>query len=451
MVQRAATQCGVDRLLHVVGTAVAAIVVGAMVGALTALGAYLAIDVMLSNVRDLPAPVMALVPLFGLAVVAVIVRLAVSAADPDPGDEFIYAVARHRRLNAANVAGRVAAAIAGVGSGCALGLDVPATYLGGAMGELVSRRSRRLFLDPNLLMVAGAAAALAGLLGHPAVGALFVVEVGYRVGLDLRRLPVALLGAMAGFGSFRLVLETPPLIAVRGFQLNTRVVVVAVVAGILGGLLATALSTAVRQAREASAVFAAPLRVSIAGVTVAVVFYLSRLSDVDGLTLGPGGAAMGWALDPSRPTGWVLMIGALLLIAVPVCVAGGGVGGLVVPTLAIGALAGRAVAGPVAPTQLAVVAVLAGGAAVAAAYRVPLTSLALVVGVCADARAVIPAIVAVGIATLATRGVSISQSQRPLPKLVRVPVPTARGRIRASGHRDGDLDDLGADLDVWDP
>jgi H+/Cl- antiporter ClcA len=389
----------------------AAAVVGALTGLLVAGMDYLVIEQILAHVRERGGVIVVLAPGVGLVIAALVLRWSVPGASPGTTDDYIRGATGRAPIEPTSAPGKAFAVIGTVGLGAALGLEGPAMYLGGALGVAVAERFRRYRLDADLLLVAGAAAGVAGLLGQPLLGALLAVEIPYRFGIDAKRLGVAAVGAIAGFATFRVALKLPPLITVRHLTIDVRLIIAAVIAGAAGSLIARALGALIAAAKEAAASVVLQLRLPFAVGLVAVCYLVSVLVDGDGTTLGPGGAALSWALDPKRATVAALVVVLARLVATPSAIVGGGAGGLLVPLLAVGAVFGRAVAGPVAPGQLAAVAALGAAACIAAGYRVPISAVAYATVALGSVGAVIPALVAVGVAMALGPGVVVSPAQ----------------------------------------
>ena len=82
----------------------------------------------------------------------------------------------------------------------------------------LQRRFRRLLVgaDPNLLLVAGAAAGIAAIFKAPATGAVFALEVPYQDDLARRMLLPALVAAATGYLAFVAINGTAPLFPVHG-------------------------------------------------------------------------------------------------------------------------------------------------------------------------------------------------------------------------------------------
>jgi CIC family chloride channel protein len=436
----------VNSLRRLVGLALTLAVLGAVAGVVTVGFEYVVINVLLSHVRDLPPSIMALVPLIGLVATALVLRWSVPGSDPSTTDDLMGAVSGHWSIDPTEVPGKAVASAVSVGSGAPMGIDGAAAYLGGNLARIAYRRSNRRrthdHISSEVLLAAGAAAALAVVFRQPVFAALFVVEVPYRTGLDLRRLPAAAVGAASGYAAFvTCTRDWSNLFDVPTFTLNGQLVLAAVVGGVLGGVIARVFGTLCLQAGELAASVVRPVRIPLAGAALAVLFIVSKASKVDGLSLGPGGAALGWAADSSTGRSAIIVILVVRLLATPVASVGGSAGGLLIPLITLGALAGRVFVAPIDKNQTVAVMVLCGAACLAAAYRVPLAAVAFATASLGSGSAVVAAMVAVLVAMAVSTGVSITSAQADSPVLV--PVHTPQRRSGRHAHPDdSDLDDL---------
>lgn len=92
-----------------------------------------------------------------------------------------------------------------IGAGLALGREGPSVQMGGNIGIIVSRITRRTSYDLRLLVAAGAAAGLATAFNAPIAGGVFVLEELVKR-FDPRTTIATLLASGAGFASAQLLL-----------------------------------------------------------------------------------------------------------------------------------------------------------------------------------------------------------------------------------------------------
>ncbi len=128
-------------------------------------------------------------------------RTAGRGLSPSTSDEYLRAFhdpAVH--LVVRPLVARLAASLATLGFGGAMGLEGPSLYLGATTGSEVQRRLPRAFrnADERLLMVAGAAAGVAAIFKAPTTGAVFAIEVPFQDDLARRMLLPALAASASG-------------------------------------------------------------------------------------------------------------------------------------------------------------------------------------------------------------------------------------------------------------
>ena len=295
---------------------------------------------------------------------------------------------------------RAVAIFATVGLGAPMGTESPAAHLGVAAGSAFERFGGRWWGVARCAGVGGGAAGVAALMGLPLVGLAFMLELGRRnrAPLSLSRVLAASSGALAGWG-FNMVLDLSliqlivPAIAPEGLA---RALTTATLVGVLSGTLGSVTGSAIYKARSWSA---DPLVKLLAGggLLVVCIFAIGFLA-TPAAAIGPGASAVSWAGASSASALTLLAVVALRATATTAAVMAGGCGGLFVPLLSIGDLAGRALApGLGVSSDLAAAAGAAGSSA--GGYRLPLTAIAMVLTVGGPGVARLTCVAAVGVAT----------------------------------------------------
>ena len=200
----------------------------------------------------------------------------------------------------------------------------------------------------HLLLVAGAAAGVAAIFRAPATGAVFALEVPYQDNLARNMLAPALVSSASSYLVFVAIHGTAPILSVTGTPpFSFKDLTAALMLGALAGLGARTFASMLTTAKGMTGRASAWIRIPLAGASLAAFFVLARLLAGENLTTGPGYDTIRWALDPSRSVWLVAAILALRCAATSATVAGGGVGGLFIPLVVAGALAGRVVGGVV--------------------------------------------------------------------------------------------------------
>ncbi len=297
---------------------------------------------------------------------------------------------------------RLIAILATVGSGVAMGTEAPAAYLGVAAGDCLGDRGRgwRRILRPAAL--AGGAAGVAALMAIPLVGTAFMLEIGRRrrAPVSGERLTAALLGGFIGWAInltfhlnlIRLIVPKEPPVSLL------QAVLTALFIGLASGAISSTAGVAVYRAKKWKA---SPIvRLALGGVATAVTaLVLVRLAAPPAAS-GPGGGAILWAESVNALPLTLLAVCLLRAVATTAAVAAGGCGGVFVPFLAVGDLAGRVFApGLGVGNDLAGAAGAAGG--IAGGYRLPLTAVAMELGLGGPPRATLTCLATIGIAYLA--------------------------------------------------
>src|SRR5262245_36202229 len=274
---------------------------------------------------------------------------------------------------------RLVAICATVGLGGALGTEAPAAYLGVATGAVFGSRWRRL-LRPAA--VGGGAAGVAVLMGIPLVGTAYILELGRRhnAPLNVERVTAALAGGLVGWllniylgvDLIRLVVpqESP--------QSIYQGLITALLIGALAGAITSLSGAAIYRAKAWQA--SPTVRLVIGGLALGAAAVLLSTIAAPSAAIGPGSGAITWAESATGAAALtVLAVDVLRAVATTASAAAGGCGGLFVPFLAIGDLAGRVFAPSLGiPSDLAGAAGAAGG--ISGGYHLPFTAVALVLG-----------------------------------------------------------------------
>jgi CIC family chloride channel protein len=407
-----------------IGTAGFGALLGGLVGGFLVVGVTLLLKAGMDFVARQETWVIIVAPLVGLSV-AVLVLHGIGTSATAPSDQrahpwrtFHPEVARADiSADVVNCAGeeerfpwrlapiRAIAILATVGSGAAMGTEAPAAYLGLAAGDCLGDRGRgwRRFLRPAAL--AGGAAGVAALMAIPLVGTAFMLEIGRRrrAPLSAERLTAALVGGIVGWAInatlhlnlIRLIVPKEPPVSLLQAALT------ALFIGIASGAISSSAGVAVYRAKKWKA---SPLvRLAIGAVATALTALVLVRIAAPSAASGPGGGAILWAERVNALPLTLLAVCLLRAVATTAAVAAGGCGGVFVPFLAVGDLAGRVFAPALGVgNDLAGAAGAAGG--IAGGYRLPLTAVAMELGLGGPPKATLTCLATIGIAYLAGLG-----------------------------------------------
>ncbi|MBM5818356.1 MAG: chloride channel core, partial [Cyanobacteria bacterium K_Offshore_surface_m2_239] len=214
------------------------------------------------------------------------------------------------------------------------------------------------------------------------VGSLFMLELSKRrqVPLTLERAAAMAMGGLIGWGvnatfGLNLIRLVVPRVAADGLS---RALLASLLIGVIAGGLTALTGEAIYWARGWRQ---RPLvRLALGGAALLGVVALIGELATPAAAFGPGGAAIAWAQTQAASPARLLQVALLRAAATTAAVVAGGCGGVFVPFLAIGDLSGRVFAEPFGlPGDLAGAAGAAAG--IAGGYRLPLTAIAMVLGV----------------------------------------------------------------------
>ena len=310
--------------------------------------------------------------------------------------------------------GRVVAAFTTLGSGAPLGLEGPAVYTGSAVATFIHRRWSVLRGEAfHTLLVAGSAAGIAAVFKAPAAGAIFAMEVPFRGRFAGERVLPAIFGAASGYLTMALVEGVEPELEVPLIELTVGRAFFSVVLGLVIGVAAIGMIAAVTFAEHAAERLSAGARAVLAGVVLAGIYAAGRGMTGESLALTSGNSVIDWAVKPDHAI-WV-MVGVLILRALgpAVSIAGGGVGGLFIPLMAAGAVAGRLFADASNTNDVAMYVVVGAATMLGAGYAVPLTGVVFVAEYTGQATVIVPALIAMAAARIVVGSRSVSPAQRP--------------------------------------
>jgi CIC family chloride channel protein len=159
-------------------------------------------------------------------------------------------------------------------------------------------------------------------------------------------------------------------------------------------------------------VHAAWIRVLLGGGGLAAVYAIGRSASDEPLGLGSGNEVIDWVLVADHGV-WLLVLILLLRIAGPaLSILGGGVGGLFIPLMAIGAVVGRLYADALSVEDLSLFVMVGASTMLGVGYAAPLTGVVFIAEYTGQATFIVPGLIAMAVAMLFVRKRSVSAAQR---------------------------------------
>jgi H+/Cl- antiporter ClcA len=267
--------------------------------------------------------------------------------------------------------------ITAVGAGASLGREGAPRQAAAAVAARLVVALRVPERQRRSLVAVGAGAGLAAVYNVPLGGALFTLEVLLRSAALADVVPALLAAAVATAVAWPVV-GTGPTYAVPPVVLSAQLVVGAVVLGPVAGLAGEAfrrLTTAARASR--------PRGWHLPVATTAGFAAVGAVAWAQPLVLGNGKGPASLAFTGGIAVGTLALLVLLKPLATAVCLRSGAVGGLLTPSVALGAvlgaLAGQGEAALWPGASAGALAVVGAGDVLAVTQRAPLTALVLAV------------------------------------------------------------------------
>ncbi len=395
----------------------ASVILGALVGIVVAGFDYLVEDVILHRVFSLPLYVQAVLPVIGLTTAAVLLKV-IGSKDVTPATSDEYIKAFHDRsptLKLRNLPAKLLAGISTIGMGGALGLEGPSLYTGASIGINSSRLIKWFRREERkMLLVAGAAAGVAAIFKAPATGVIFALEAPYRDDTTRRALLPSLIAAAVGYLVFILAADTSAIFQNLGQvpdELRTRDLLGGAAVGLAAGLGGRFYGWLVRFAKRLAETTSIYWRIAVGGAILAGLVVLCDWIFASPLSLGPGQAAVEWAIDPDRGLGFIILLFGIRLGATLTTVSMGGTGGLFIPLVTQGIIMGAVIGDLLGENETSLYPILGLAAFLGAGYRVPIAAVVFVAETTLGSPFVVPALVASAISQLVAGRSSVANYQ----------------------------------------
>ncbi len=372
-------------------------------------------DLLLDHVRALPTLILAGMPAVGLLLAWAALRWLGRRATPSTSDEYVRNFhERDRSMDLRPVPGRIAASVATLGFGGAMGFEGPSIYLGAAIGTALHRRFRKVFSveDAKLLLAVGAAAGVAAIFKTPLTGALFAIEVPYQQDQARRVALPVLIGASTSYVTFVLLRGAAPLIPVSGSPgFDVPDLAGALAVGMLCGAGARAFVWLVARAKDVQSRLPWWATYLAAAVVLALLVPITVSLYDTPLSIGPGYAVIAWVEQPSLGVGLLAALFVFRALATTATIAGGGAGGTFIPLVVQGSILGRLVAAVAGVTQVTFLPLVGAAAFLGAGYRVPIAAVVFVAESTGRPGFIVPGVLATVVAQLFMGDASITPYQ----------------------------------------
>lgn len=296
----------------------------------------------------------------------------------------------------------VAATIAIV-TGHSVGREGPSIHVGAASASLLGQWLHLPNNSIRILVACGTAAAIAASFNTPIAGVIFAMEVVMMEYTLVGFTPV-MLAAVCATSMTRVVFGATPIVEAPAIQMASLLELpYMLLVGLVLGTMASLFISSVRRLDERARNFPLWMRTTVAGLVTG----LCALAAPQ--VMGIGYDTVELALIGGLGLSALVLIVTLKLVATTACIGLGVPGGLIGPTVVMGALAGGALGvighdlAPQLSASSGFYALLGMGAMMGATLQAPLAALMAILELTANPNSILPGMVVIVTATLTSR------------------------------------------------
>ena len=295
------------------------------------------------------------------------------------------------------------AATMAIVSGHSIGREGPSIHIGAASASLLGQWLHLPNNSIRILVACGTASAIAASFNTPIAGVVFAMEVVMMEYTLVGFTPV-IIAAVCATSLTHLVFGSDPIVSAPSMQMASLLELpYMLLVGLILGTLASVFITSVRLVDQHTGMFPLWLRTTAAGLVTG----LCALAAPQ--VMGIGYDTVELALAGALGLTTLALVVALKLVATTACIGLGVPGGLIGPTVVMGALGGAAmgIVGhdlvPQASAAPGFYALLGMGAMMGATLQAPLAALMAVLELTSNPASILPGMVVIVAATLTSR------------------------------------------------
>lgn len=288
-------------------------------------------------------------------------------------------------------------------TGHSVGREGPSIHVGAASASLFGQWLHLPNNSIRILVACGTAAAIAASFNTPIAGVIFAMEVVMMEYTLVGFTPV-ILAAVCATSMTHFVFGSAPIVAAPALQMASLLELpYMLLVGLVLGTLASAFISGARLVDERTREMPLWLRTTLAGLVTG----LCALAAPQ--IMGVGYDTVELSLVGALGLSTLLLIVALKLVATTACIGLGVPGGLIGPTVFMGALGGAALGAighglaPEASASSGFYALLGMGAMMGATLQAPLAALMAILELTANPNSILPSMVVIVAATMTSR------------------------------------------------
>ncbi len=275
----------------------------------------------------------------GLIVGLMVVFLAQEARGAGVSDVVLAVLFRGSRMRARVAGVKVVATSLVIGSGGSAGIEGPIIQIGSAIGSAVGQWLRFSEEEVRIALASGAAAGIAATFNTPLAGVFFALEV-ILVDFSVRSFGMVVISAVSANVAARMVLGSDPVLAVPQYAAaHPGELLLYLLLGGLAALVGVAFVFTLDRLDAAFAGWSFPdyLKPAVGGLAVgAIGLFLPQV-------FGLGYDSINAAAEGRLPLALLAALLVAKLVATSITVGSGGAGGVIGPSLYLGAMLGGAV------------------------------------------------------------------------------------------------------------
>lgn len=344
-----------------------------------------------------------LVPAFGGLIAGLIVYYIATEAQGHGVPEVMAAIAlRNGVIRPRVVLAKLLSASVYIGAGGSVGREGPVIHIGSAIGSAFGQ-----FLQVNsqrmkTFVACGAAGGIAAAFNAPVAGALFSVEVILGDFGVPQFSPIVISSVIATVVSSSMRGSFPTFDVPKFEMLTFYELLLYVVLGLITGAMAVLFINTLAKTEA----YFERVRLPIYVKTVLGGLAVGAIGLAIPQVYGVGYDSVHAALTGALPWQWLLLLVFVKLFATAICLGSGGSGGVLAPSLFLGAMAGGFYGEfiqqffPGATAASGAYALIGMGASLAAATHAPITAILIIFEMTNDYRVILPLMISCVIATL---------------------------------------------------
>jgi len=320
-------------------------------------------------------------------------------------------------MNIKSTPAKLLASILTVGFGGSAGLEGPSFQIGAAIGTLFNKAFKFINLDSKsvkTMMIAGSAAGIAAVFKAPLTGVIFGLEVPYKDDLARDALIPSLIASVSSYMVFVAFMGVKPLFKIEKiYAISYWDLLLAAAIGLLVGIAGRFFVRAFRWAERTfeTATLPKTLKFTLGGAIVGLTGLISIWLIGSPASLGIGYGAIGKIIAETFTIKILFGILILKFVATIATLASGGVGGVFIPMIMLGATIGS-ILGKIAPFERGHLYPIIGMSSfLAAGYKTPLAAVTFIAETTGSPGYIIPGLIAAAVGYIISGRMSVSKNQ----------------------------------------